>query len=59
MHNERHIKRECGCEIEFVEMKGGPSKLYLNVCANHRLDTAFFDAVNALVKKFDGGLNPR
>jgi hypothetical protein len=56
LNNEKYVKRECGCEIELVDMKGGPSKLYLNVCANHRADLEFRTMINGLVTRFDTGL---
>ncbi len=49
---EHCIKRECGCEIELIDLRGGPSKLYLNVCANHRMDLEFRNLVLALLKSF-------
>lgn len=54
--DERYVKRKCGCQIELVDTKGGPSKLYLQVCANHRMDWKFRELINGLIKKFDEGL---
>jgi hypothetical protein len=56
MNDEKYIKRECGCEVELVNLKGGPTKFYVKVCANHRADHKFSELLGTVVKSFDAGL---